>query len=75
MDKGHKRHISWFWQHLENVGQSSAKIKREIEDIIVKTLLIAQPSLAHLYRSSQPNDLENNMCFEILGFDIILDHA
>ena len=29
--------------------------------------------LAHTYRSCQPDDVENSMCFEILGFDIFLD--
>lgn len=32
-----------------------------------------QPSLAHTYKSCQPDDVENSMCFEILGFDIFLD--
>jgi len=32
-----------------------------------------QPSIAHNYRSCQPDDVENSMCFEILGFDIFLD--
>jgi tubulin polyglutamylase TTLL6/13 len=30
-------------------------------------------SIAHTYRSCQPDDVENSMCFEILGFDIFLD--
>jgi len=36
-------------------------------------MISAQPLLAHQYRSSQPNNMANNMCFEILGFDFILD--
>ena len=44
-----------------------------IKDVLVKTMAIGQPYLAHLYRSCQPEDLENSMCFQILGFDIILD--
>jgi tubulin polyglutamylase TTLL6/13 len=27
----------------------------------------------HNYRTCQPSDREGSMCFEILGFDIILD--
>ena len=30
--------------------------------------------MAHYYRTSQPDDVYNNMCFEVLGFDIMLDH-
>lgn len=29
--------------------------------------------LAHTYRSCQPDDVENSICFEVLGFDIFLD--
>lgn len=29
--------------------------------------------LSHTYRSCQPDDLENSMCFEILGFDVMID--
>ena len=45
-----------------------------IQDLLCKTILCVQPSLNHAYRSSQPDDLENSMCFEVLGFDVILDH-
>lgn len=27
----------------------------------------------HIYRSCQPEDVENSLCFQILGFDIMLD--
>ena len=29
--------------------------------------------LRHTYRSCQPDNYDNNMCFEVLGFDIFLD--
>lgn len=35
---------------------------------------MVQPSIAHMYHSCQPDDIENSMCFEILGFDVIFDH-
>ena len=45
----------------------------EIKDVIIKTLITIQQDLAHNYRTCQPADLESLMCFEILGFDIIID--
>ena len=45
----------------------------EIKDIIVKTVISAQKDLAINYHNCQPNDYEGLMCFQILGFDIILD--
>jgi tubulin polyglutamylase TTLL6/13 len=46
----------------------------DMKSIIIKTLISAQPTLSHTYRSCQPDDLENSLCFEILGFDIMLDN-
>jgi len=40
---------------------------------IVKTLVGVQPELAHIYKACQPSDKLGSMCFQILGFDIILD--
>lgn len=34
---------------------------------------MVQPHLTHLVRSSQPDDVENQLCFQILGFDIMID--
>ncbi len=43
-----------------------------IQDIIAKTIISVQPNLQHVYRSCQPDDMENSLSFEVLGFDIIL---
>ena len=29
--------------------------------------------MSHYYKTSQPDDIYNNMCFEVLGFDIMVD--
>lgn len=39
--------------------------------MVVKTILTAQPQLQHIYRSCQAK--EPDCCFELLGFDIMLD--
>mmetsp|Transcript_87806 Transcript_87806/g.120938 ORF Transcript_87806/g.120938 Transcript_87806/m.120938 type:complete len:111 (+) Transcript_87806:1134-1466(+) len=45
----------------------------EIEEIAVKTVISAQPALSHAYKACQPDDLENSLCFEVLGIDIMID--
>ncbi|OMJ66741.1 hypothetical protein SteCoe_36318 [Stentor coeruleus] len=72
--KGHKRSLTSFFKHLSNEGENIEELWAEICHIITKTVCIVQPLLAHLYRSSQANDTTNAMCFQILGFDIFLDH-
>jgi tubulin polyglutamylase TTLL6/13 len=71
---GSKRHLEWFKKYLNDNHYNSDELFEEIDSIIVKSLICAQPSLSHYYKSCQPNDIGANMCFEILGFDIFIDH-
>lgn len=43
------------------------------QDAIIKTLITAHPILKHNYRTCFPNHNKGSACFEILGFDILLD--
>ena len=45
------------------------------QDVIIKTLIVAHPHLVHSYNACRPGRgaKENSQCFEILGFDILLD--
>ncbi|CAD7946814.1 unnamed protein product [Amoebophrya sp. A25] len=71
---GHKRSLTAVIAYLAEQGWDTDKLFAEIEELIVKTLISIQPSLRHVYRSCQPEDVENNnMCFEILGFDVMID--
>jgi len=36
-------------------------------------MITGQPHLQHEYRMAQPHNVINNMCFEILGFDFMID--
>ena len=48
-------------------------MQEQINDIVIKTIISIQPELSHSYRACQPSDQESRMCFELLGFDIILN--
>ena len=73
-DTGHKRSLSFLWKFIDANGGNSKIVIQRIKDAIVKTLCAVQPQLAYGYRTCQPSDDKNNKCFEILGFDILLDH-
>ncbi len=47
------------------------------QDIIVKTLIATSPQLSHSYSACRPGKGadEKSQCFEILGFDILLDEG
>uniref|UniRef100_A0A3B3ZJ22 Tubulin tyrosine ligase-like family, member 6 n=1 Tax=Periophthalmus magnuspinnatus TaxID=409849 RepID=A0A3B3ZJ22_9GOBI len=50
------------------------KMWNDIEDVIIKVLISAHPILKHNYHTCFPNHTNGSACFEILGFDVLLDH-
>ena len=72
-ESGTKRRLTtmnrWFTENGFNVD----KIWHDIDDVIIKTLISAHPILKHNYRTCFPNHVKGSACFEILGFDVILD--
>ena len=71
---GHKRSLEFVWKYVDEHGGNSGELKQTIREAIVKTFCAVQPQLADSYRNCQPCDNDNDKCFEILGFDILLDH-
>lgn len=59
--------------HLDLEGIDKTALFEDIKDIVRKTILSIQPYLAHNYKSLQPRNKRMDMCFEILGFDILID--
>jgi tubulin polyglutamylase TTLL6/13 len=74
MDVGHKRSIKSVFGKLEEEGFNIKKLWQEMNTLFIKTFCTVQPILSQHYRSCQPDNFANNMCFEILGFDIFLNH-
>ncbi|CAK64163.1 unnamed protein product (macronuclear) [Paramecium tetraurelia] len=73
MDVGHKRSIKSVFGKLEEEGYNIQKLWQDIYKLIIKTFCSVQPILNHHYKSCQPDNYANNMCFEILGFDIFVN--
>ncbi|KAF0875161.1 TTLL6 polyglutamylase, partial [Crocuta crocuta] len=71
---GSKRKLSTFNAYMETHGYNLEQIWRDIEDVIIKTIISAHPIVKHNYHTCFPNHTLNSACFEILGFDILLDH-
>lgn len=60
--------------HNENQSSRSAQLWSAIDHIIVKTVLSAQPKVRHAYNGLFPHGNDGYTCFEVLGFDILIDH-
>uniref|UniRef100_A0A3Q1HPW6 Tubulin tyrosine ligase-like family, member 6 n=1 Tax=Acanthochromis polyacanthus TaxID=80966 RepID=A0A3Q1HPW6_9TELE len=72
-DTGSKRKLSTLNKHLEAISCNTEKMWNDIEDVIIKTLISAHPILKHNYHTCFPNHTTGSACFEILGFDVLLD--
>ncbi|XP_077462659.1 tubulin polyglutamylase TTLL7 isoform X3 [Stigmatopora argus] len=75
VDKGSKRSVSWFTEFLRTNGYDVAKFWGDVSELVVKTLIVAEPHVLHAYRMCRPGQPpgSDSVCFEVLGFDIILD--
>ncbi|NXD65380.1 TTL13 polyglutamylase, partial [Eolophus roseicapillus] len=70
---GSKRKLSTLNAWMMENSYNTTKLWEDVEDIIIKTLISAHPVLKHNYQSCFPNHTSACACFEILGFDILLD--
>lgn len=73
MNIGHKRSLTSIFTLLRNRGYNVDEIKHKIDRLIVKTLLVGKPMLEHMYGLSQTDNLANDHCFQILGFDVLIN--
>lgn len=72
-DVGNKRNFKFFNGWLKANGHSSSLFWKRVGNVITKTILAAQPQLANVYDSCFPIANEGYTCFEVLGFDILVD--
>ncbi|XP_032667080.1 uncharacterized protein LOC116842259 [Odontomachus brunneus] len=70
---GSKRKISVLnkWLKAKNIDVDELWVK--IDEIIIKTVFAAYPVLKHSYHACFPTHDKTSACFELLGFDILID--
>jgi len=73
MGIGHKRSLTCVFKQLAAKGLDVEKLKEEINDVTIKTIICGLPLMSHQYKCSQPEDYSGNVCFHILGLDIMLN--
>ncbi|XP_076440096.1 tubulin polyglutamylase TTLL7-like isoform X3 [Babylonia areolata] len=74
-DSGSKRSIRYFNEYLRHNDIDVALLWRNIADMITKTLIVGEPHLLHAYRMCRPGvpSHSDSVCFEVLGFDVMID--
>ncbi|XP_052742468.1 tubulin polyglutamylase TTLL13 [Bicyclus anynana] len=73
-EAGSKRKISTLNKLLLSQGVDLDRLWHSIDQVIVKTIISAWPILKHSYHACFPSHDMVHACFEILGFDILLDN-
>jgi tubulin polyglutamylase TTLL6/13 len=74
-ESGHKRCLAAIWKHMDANGFDSKTVWQNIKASVIKTICSIQPILKHAYTACQPNDVTTGMCFELLGFDILVKQS
>lgn len=72
-DSGHKRSLTHVIDHMKSEGIDTDEVISSIEDIIRLTVISIQPLLSTNYRTAIPINDGKSRCFEVLGFDILID--
>lgn len=69
-DVGHKWTFSALLRHLKSQGCDTKELMQNIEDVIIKSIFSCCQSIVSACRMFVPN---GNNCFELYGFDILID--
>ena len=67
---GHKWSLAAAYRAIAELGHDVAAIRRRIDALLAKTLIAAQAHVASKYNSFFRR---RNACFELFGFDVMLD--
>lgn len=68
-----KKKLTTVFAELQSKGVDVDGVQRGIDRIVRLTLTAAQPCLSSSYRIGVPSNDGKSRCFEILGFDILID--
>ncbi len=71
---GHKRSLTAIYKKLAEAGANVEELKEKIYDLVIKTIITGYPTLSASFTNVHPDSFANDMCFEVLGLDIMLDH-
>ncbi|XP_018327942.1 tubulin polyglutamylase TTLL5 isoform X2 [Agrilus planipennis] len=69
---GHKWTLSALLRHLKTEGKNTSNLMSQIEDMVIKAVLASASSIVSASQMFVPNPA---CCFELFGFDILIDEG
>ena len=74
MNIGHKRSLTSVYRKIAENGHNVEELKQNINDLLIKTIITGYPTLSASVTNVHNDNFGNDMCFEVLGFDVMTDH-
>jgi len=68
--QGHKWTLKSLWRHFEAEGIDHEVVWEKIKDLMIKTVISAESSMNNMFNQ---NVSSRYSCYELFGFDILLD--
>jgi hypothetical protein len=68
--EGSKWSLSALWKHFRSIGKDPKEIKKQMDDVILKTFIAGESKMNEAFQKFVPNQ---GNCFEVLGFDLLID--
>ena len=68
-----KQLLTSIYKKLQQRGRDTRLLKRQINDLVAKTVIALEPYLKNAYHCFISTDQTNPKCFQILGLDILVD--
>merc|ERR1719193_2961001 len=68
--QGHKWTLKSLWRYFEAEGIDHTVVWEKVKDLMIKTVISAESSMSNLFKN---NVSSRYSCYELFGFDILLD--
>ncbi len=69
-DDASKWNLAQLKKHFEKMGVDYQLVMHRVKDVMIKTLISVEP---HIFNTMSRFTKHKNICFELFGFDILLD--
>lgn len=69
-DSASKWNLAQLKRYFDKIGVDYPTVMHRIKDVIIKSLISVEP---HIYNTMSRHTKHKNICFELFGFDILLD--
>ncbi|UJR07694.1 hypothetical protein I4U23_011979 [Adineta vaga] len=75
IDSGKRSSLKDLFSYLKRDNKNVDQLWSDIKNIVIKTIFLAEPHMFTAYQQCRPGALptSESVCFELLGFDVLID--